>query len=244
MNDSFPPRDEWQDLAAEFALGLLSGEELQAARDLDRSDPEFHAEAARWRGRLAPLLQEVDSVAPPASSWDVIADRTGQASAPDNVIQLHKRVRRWQGFTAAATAIAAALALVVATNTLRPPPAVAPAPTAAIAPMVAMLGKDAQPAAVVASWDPAARQLILAVSGTLQAQPNRDHELWVIPPNGKPRSLGTMPKTRQMHMKLANAIAQLLDQGSTIAISVEPPGGSPTGAPTGPVIASGALKPA
>ena len=44
-----------------------------------------------------------------------------------------------------------------------------------------------------------------------------------------------------MHMQLADALASLLQQGATIAISVEPPGGSPTGAPTGPVVASGAL---
>jgi anti-sigma-K factor RskA len=45
-----------------------------------------------------------------------------------------------------------------------------------------------------------------------------------------------------MHMRLADALAQLLRQGATIAISVEPPGGSPTGAPTGPVVASGPLN--
>jgi anti-sigma-K factor RskA len=63
----------------------------------------------------------------------------------------------------------------------------------------------------------------------------------VIPAGGKPRSLGTMPDRKQMHMKLADTLATLLQQGATIAISVEPRGGSPTGAPTGPVVASGAL---
>ena len=94
---------------------------------------------------------------------------------------------------------------------------------------------------VVASWDPAARQLVLAVAGDMPADPSHSHELWVIPAGGKPRSLGTMPAGRQMHMRLADALAQLLQQGATIAISVEPPGGSPTGAPTGPVVVSGAL---
>ena len=45
-----------------------------------------------------------------------------------------------------------------------------------------------------------------------------------------------------MHMRLADTVAKLLQQGATIAISVEPPGGSPTGAPTGPVVASGSLS--
>ena len=51
-----------------------------------------------------------------------------------------------------------------------------------------------------------------------------------------------MPASKQMHMRLADALAELMQQGATIAISVEPPGGSPTGAPTGPVVASGALQ--
>jgi anti-sigma-K factor RskA len=51
-----------------------------------------------------------------------------------------------------------------------------------------------------------------------------------------------MPSGKRMHMKLADALATLLQQGATIAISVEPMGGSPTGAPTGPVLVSGPLS--
>jgi anti-sigma-K factor RskA len=104
-----------------------------------------------------------------------------------------------------------------------------------------MLGDTEKNMKVVASWDPASRRLVLAVAGDMPADPSHAHELWVIPEGGKPRSLGTMAAGKQMHMRLADALAQLLQQGATIAISVEPPGGSPTGAPTGPVVASGSL---
>jgi len=50
-----------------------------------------------------------------------------------------------------------------------------------------------------------------------------------------------MGGAKQSHMRLADALATLMENGATVAISVEPPGGSPTGSPTGPVIASGAL---
>jgi anti-sigma-K factor RskA len=82
---------------------------------------------------------------------------------------------------------------------------------------------------------------VLAVAGDMPADPAHAHQLWVIPSGGKPRSLGTMPSTKKMHMQLADALARLLQQGATIAISVEPPGGSRTGAPTGPVVVSGSL---
>ncbi len=139
------------------------------------------------------------------------------------------------------TAIAAGLALVLVYQPHpAPPPGTPAAQRAPAAPMVAMLG-DKTAMKVVASWDPAARQLVLAVAGDMPADPKHAHELWVIPPNGKPRSLGTMGSGKQMHMRLAETLATLLQQGATIAISVEPPGGSPTGAPTGPVVASGSL---
>ena len=108
--------------------------------------------------------------------------------------------------------------------------------------MVAMLGADQTGMKVVASWDPAARQLVLAVPGNMPPATHASHELWVIPSDGKPRSLGVMPAGRQMHMKLADALAKLLQEGATIAISVEPRGGSPTGKPTGPVVAAGSLQ--
>ena len=71
-------------------------------------------------------------------------------------------------------------------------------------PMVAMLGDGGKSMKVVASWDPTARQLVLAVAGEMPADPAHAHQLWVIPADGKPRSLGTMPASKQMHMRLAN----------------------------------------
>jgi anti-sigma-K factor RskA len=107
--------------------------------------------------------------------------------------------------------------------------------------MVAMLADPRNEMKVMASWNPGTRQLVLAVAGDMPADSRHAHELWVIPAGGKPRSLGTMGGGKQMHMRLADAIAALMESGATVAISVEPPGGSPTGSPTGPVIASGAL---
>ena len=107
--------------------------------------------------------------------------------------------------------------------------------------MVAVLG-DEKEAKVVASWDPDRKQLILAVAGKLSGNSAHSHELWVIPAGGKPVSLGTLSGSDQSHVRLANALADLLREGATIAISVEPRGGSPTGSPTGPVVASGPLK--
>lgn len=219
----------------EYALGLLTGEELAAARARAASDANFAREVARWRGRLAPMLDELEAVAAPDALWSRI-ERSIAATDGGNVIMLRRRVALWRGLAGAMTALAAALALLLL---VRPDTMSAPTP-AASAPMVAMLG-DQKETKLVASWDPAARQLVLAVAGSMPSDAAHSHELWVIPAGGTPRSLGTMPDTKQMHMRLADTIAQLMREGATIAISLEPRGGSPSGAPTGPVVASGAL---
>ncbi|MGN6850180.1 MAG: anti-sigma factor [Sphingomicrobium sp.] len=229
--------------AAEYALGLLTGDELRDARQRTASDPAFAAEVARWRGRLAPLHAEAEPVEPPMDVWGRIEARAlGLVSANDNVPALRRRVKTWRAATGGMGLLAACLAIVLLfePRTRIAPPVQSAVPQPSALPMVAMLGYNGS-MKVVASWDPTARQLILAVPGNLPVDPNHSHELWVIPSGGKPRSLGTMPSTKQMHMKLADALAQLLQQGATIAISVEPKGGSPTGSPTGPVVASGAL---
>ena len=230
-------------LAASWALGLAEGAELERAARLYREDAEFRAEADAWTARLAPLLDEVDDVVPPADLWTGIEGRLGGLrSANDNAPLLERQLRLWRGVTAMMTALAAAFAMLLlfrpAERVVVPGP---PAVTAA-APLVAMVGEDQDQMMVVANWDPEQRRLVLAVAGEMPADRGKSHELWVVPGDGTPRSLGVMPAGKKMHMDLAEQIAELLRQGSTIAISVEPPGGSPTGSPTGPVMWSGKLE--
>lgn len=239
MTDKRPDVDDWLALAAEYALRLPDGEDRIRAERLMSSDPDFAAEVARWRGRLEPLADELESTAPSRDLWGRIEQLIGGSS--DNVVRLRRQVTTWRAATAAISALAASLAVVllIPRQAIAPPPTVAVRPAAA--PMVAMLGDERQNMKVVATYNPSASELVLAVVGDMPADPRHSHELWVIPSDGKPRSLGTMPASKQAHMALAEALAGLLQQGATIAISVEPPGGSPQGSPTGPVVASGAL---
>lgn len=240
---SRPPvsREEWQQLAAEHALGLLTGDELAHARTLFAEEAEFRAEVGRWQGRLAPLLDEIAPAAPPERLWQSIEARIGAASAGGNVVQLRRRVTMWQGMTAAATALAASLALVLV---VRPadvqPPIVQDRP--APAPLVAMLGGEDSDARLLATWNPGENRLVVAAADALAIDPDRTRELWVIPADGTPRSLGTLRGTAREQIAPGAAIASYLRQGATLAVSVEPAGGSPTGLPTGPVVATGQLQ--
>lgn len=239
MSDNRTPSpQERRQLAAEQALGLLQGEERSRAIALARDDQDFRGDVARWRGRFAPWLGEVAEAQPPERVWSAIEQRIG-APAESNVIQLKRRMILWRGFAAAASTIAAALALILI---MRPQPAVIPAPVDQPAPLVATLASDRTPDRVVATWDPARRSLIVAAAAGMPAKPGKDHELWIIPAGGKPMPVGVMHPKRPMRMTLPMPLAAQLKSGAMLAISVEPAGGSPTGLPTGPVIASGALE--
>jgi anti-sigma-K factor RskA len=234
-----------QNLAAEYALGLATGRDAARAARLVREDPEFRTEAAKWVARLAAMLVEADPVDPPHALWARIERQLGaRAAAANDNAAMDRQLRLWRGTAALMSALAACFALLLV---FRPVEQVAvpgpvPAPVQASAPMVAMVGEDQHDMMIVANWDPAQRQLVLAVAGNMPHDPGKSHEIWIIPPSGGPTSLGTMPDEKKMRMDLAERLAELLSQGATIAVSLEPPGGSPTGKPTGPVMWSGKLQ--
>ncbi len=238
-------RDEWQQLAGEYALGVLDGEELARARALLAADPEFRAEVGRWYGRLAPLLDEIAPAAPRDEVWRAVEARLGaEEPAGGNVRYLRRRVNVWRGAAAGASALAASLALVLVT---RPPQVTPPvqtsAPAPAPAPLVAMLGGEDPAARLLATWNPAERRLVIAAADALRVGDDRTRELWVIPADGTPRSLGVLRGRPREQVAPGADVSAHLQRGATLAISVEPSGGSPTGLPTGPVVASGQLEP-
>jgi anti-sigma-K factor RskA len=192
------------------------------------------------------MLDDVASVVPPSTTLAALLRRIALPQpANDALPALQRKVNVWRGATGVATALAASLALALL---LRPDTATitrpAPAPTDAApraAPLVAMLAQGKGAPTLLASYDPAARQLVLAAPAPLSAGLRHDHELWVIPASGKPVSLGVLPAGSRSHKELPISLARLLVPGATLAVTVEQTGGSPTGQPSGAPVAAGAL---
>jgi len=218
-------------LAAELALGLLDADTANAARDRLRIDSAFAHAHARWTAWAAGLAAELGET-PPAHIWPAIVARI-----PANDDQVaNARLRRWQGGAVAASLVALVLGI---TMWQRPAPApqivsVVQAPSA---PMVAVLSGKA--GVVSVNYDPASGRLASVVDGLDTGQ--RAVELWVIPADGRPRSLGLLPQSRAGWHSAPAAAARALQPGVTLAVSLEPPGGSTTGLPTGPVVLTGKL---
>ena len=79
------------------------------------------------------------------------------------------------------------------------------------------------------------------VPAAYSADATREPELWLIPADGKPRPLGMLRADRAVTIAIPADLAALTVSNAVLAVSLEPPGGSPTGQPTGPVIATGKL---
>ena len=224
-------------LAAEYALGILEGEELMEARGLAASDADFAREVEAWEERLAPMFDEMGEQVPAEDVWERV--KTGiDSERRGDVVDLRRRLGWWKGMAAAASAIAASLALVVAYDVIRPPPAIE---TPAGEPMmVASLMSEDKAMMMSATWEPA-KQSLMVTPGNMPPEPGRSHELWIIPADGTPRSLGLVTGEEPHRMAIPSDMAAHFAEAATLAISVEPEGGSPGPGPTGPVIASGAL---
>lgn len=246
MSDDLDMNGEELDLlAAEYALGLADDRERSHAESLLANDQDFRDRVARWSGRLAPLLEEVEAEAPPPNLWtriESMIDPAAAASAPEaapasNVHVLRRRVNLWRGYTAAASALAASLALFLVAR----PSAEAPTAPPASAPLVAMMEAEGSPAKLVATYDPASRMLLVAPAAGVSAVPGHAHELWLIPADGKPRPMGLLEPGAPRRMAIPAAMLAQMKADVTLALSVEPAGGSPSGLPTGPIVAAGKL---
>jgi anti-sigma-K factor RskA len=216
-------------LAASYVLGTLRGPARRRFERATLADPALAALVARWEGFLTPLCDGVTPVAPPERLWSVIEARLGR-SRPAPAPGLWSSVSFWRWLGAGFAT--AALALLAVTIGLRgPAPVESPA-------LVAVLSTPEQAPRMLV--EQAGGMIRVRVLAPWAASADTDHELWVVPKDGAPRSLGVVPKTGEARLRPAG-LDRLLEGGVAFAVSREPRGGSPTGAPTGAVLCSGPI---
>ncbi len=252
----FGPDEPPEDLAAEYVLGCLDAPAMAEARRRIAEEPAFAREVEGWERRLLPLAALLPERAPPAALWDrlerSLAELGATAGATTGATEarpalravpvaavpggrlgedgrgvgeataLRRSVRRWRLATAASLALAAG----VAGLALRQP-----AGTRSVA---ALAPAGSQSGLFLAMARPDGTLVLRAVSAVAVPK-GRDLQLWSLPQGATvPASLGVLPSDGKQVQASPAAGGQLL-------VSLEPAGGSPTGAPTGPVVYSGKL---
>ncbi|HEY0435231.1 MAG TPA: anti-sigma factor [Phenylobacterium sp.] len=233
-----PELSDAEAFAAEHALGVLSSAERRAAEARMAAEPEFAALVEAWRERLSPMTEQLRPVTPPYSVW---ASVLKSLPANDNVSG--RGLRFWRGATAASLTLAAA-SIAAAVFVGNRPPVMIQAPQAQGQLLDASLvSQSGAPVPLfVAAYDPVRKALIVTSLVTANNDPAHVHELWVIPADGKPRPLGILEPGKTRAIPMPENMLSSLAEGSALAVSVEPPGGSPKiDAPTGPITAVGKL---
>ena len=219
-------------LAGEYVLGTLSAAERLEAQTLLSQNSDFAAAVDLWTRRLTPLLLAARSIAPPAQLRERILANIGAAFPSGNVVDLAKRVSFWRGVSLVASAIAAALALFIL---FKPAPQVVPGN------YVAVLQPEGPGAAFVASINVKDGTISVKRLGS-QAEAGKTYELWAVGGGReKPQSLGVIDASLKIPASQLGKVDPATLNETVFAISLEPQGGSSTGAPTGPVLYTGKL---
>jgi hypothetical protein len=208
-------------LAAEYVIGTADANERRAVDAERASNAVLDKAVTEWDARLAPLLDTMPDVEPSPELFRKIEQRlfgAKLAASNDNALQ------RWRMF-----AIAACIALAIMTSVTLNALMTSKQPQA-----VAVLQKDGASPAFLVSLDEQSLTLTVRALGA-KAPENKDYELWIIEGKDAPRSLGVLPSENIRQVKLTGERPDIV-RGSTLAVSLEPIGGSPTGKATGPVV--------
>jgi anti-sigma-K factor RskA len=216
-------------LCGEYLIGTLRG---AARRRFERALEREPAAAARlqhWQA-IAPRYSAMVEIQPPARVWQRLERSLdlGRYRTP-----WYERLGLWRTWAAAATA---ALVLTIGVQLAQRGP---DAPE--VVAIAELAGKD-QPPSVTAHRSRDGRTLVLTATRPVVAGPGQSYELWVIPAEGgAPISVAVLGSL-EARFTVPPSHAPHLRSGATLAVSVEPAGGSPTGAPTGPVILAGKIS--
>jgi anti-sigma-K factor RskA len=176
----------------------------------------------------------VPPVTPPPRVWRGIVTRLGlRGTTPAKPrVRWWERLGLWQALAAASLAVIATIGMLEWQR----------APRLPVAPIVVVLaGSDAKPA-LLATALRGDNYLTVKSVGNAKPEAGTVFELWALPQAGPPQALGVIPSGTVVRVPLGNPAAERLSNIPSLAVSVEPPGGSPSGKPTGPVLFSGSVE--
>ena len=229
MSDTTDHSDLSEDelLAAEYALGVLAGAARAAADRRVARDRAFALMVAAWEERLSPWAAEIEDVPAPPQVWRAIVEAlplTPQRTSFWDNLAL------WRSLTVTAGALAACCLGVIVYLAVQPPGS----------PLMAAIDGGGQHR-FVATIDPR-RATVAIAPANYSADATRVPELWLIAADGKPHALGLLRADQTVTLTIPAALLPQTRRNATLAVSLEPPGGSPkVDAPTGPITAVGKL---
>ena len=207
-------------LASEYVLGTLRGPARRRFERWRASTPFVDQRCRFWEEHLMRLAKGLTPVQPPAHVWTAIQRRL-------NLTAPQPALRRIRSF-----ALAASVVLVVGLAGLLYWRSLQTVRATAVATISAKSGEHIWELEVFGNVN-----RLVARAAQLPARPaGRDYELWALPKDKAPVSLGVLPAEGATTRTLTAIQKQALASSSQVAVSIEPRGGSPTGQPTGDIV--------
>ena len=219
-------------LAGEYVLGVLPLPDRLRVEHRLRDDKAFQAIVARWQENLASFNTEYAAEAPPSWLYGAVEAKLFNKGAPEQPKALiWSSLTFWRGLTL--VTLSAAVFFAASAGGLFRKPAAEPS-------VVAMLGSGTSSISLVTLFDRQTGRLKVTpvAAGAAKSQ---SLELWLIEGDSAPVPLGVFPDQGDGSIVIPPDMRNRLKDGVTLAVSLEPFGGSPTGKPTGPVVASGKI---
>ncbi|MES2579263.1 MAG: anti-sigma factor [Pseudomonadota bacterium] len=217
-------------LSVEYILGTLKGAARIRFEQLLKQRADWSQTFNWWESHIHLLADTVPAVKPPNKVWKNIEARLFNKNATQSNAW-------WKSFAFLSTALAASLATILVLQSPKPADEITPA-------AIALLSTEkAQHGWLLSEKKNANNEVEMeAISlASLETKPDNAFELWLLPADkSKPISLGLLPQQGVAKMKIPAQLIPLMAPGS-LAVSLEPVGGSPTGQPTGAVLYQGKL---
>lgn len=214
-------------LAGEYVLGVLRGEECRRFEARLERDASLRHRVATWERRFAPLGDALPEAIPASRVWR----RTASLVLP-RARRASRELRFWRVVAVAASAAVILLGSLLASRVGESTPI-----------HIALLADEQAHPVLFVSAEERGGPVQVRLLRQPQTPKDRTLELWLLPNGGgPPRSLGLLSSDGPTMLRLPADQARAFAEATGLAVSVEPPGGSPTGAPTGPVIFSGAIQ--
>ena len=219
-------------LAAEYVLGTLRHGARKRFEQWMIQDAQVQNAVERWQNKLNPLAEILSPITPPSRVWKKIESRLfNKAHSP-----WWQKLNFWQ--TLGGMSIATSLVLSVY---LINQPILRHQQPSILSDYIAVLSTSEHDPSIIINYDFSKQQLLLTQLHTNSLPSKKTLELWLIPEQGTPISLGVLNNEKAIVVSLKPEQRAQLQRSKAMAVSLEPSGGSPTHVPTGPVLYSGKL---
>jgi anti-sigma-K factor RskA len=219
-------------IAGEYVLGVLSLEDRRRVEKRIHADPSFAMRVRRWQDNLENLDEAYGEIRPRKEVFADIEARLFSSRPADRsslLATLWGSVVFWRGAALASLVTAAGFAAFGV---------MLDQPLPAEKRIVADLSAKDSAFRLLASYDANTGRLRVTPAAATAAEP-RSLELWLIDGDAEPVSLGVLPDSGDGELLVPAVLRSQMGDGKTLAVSLEPLGGSPTGKATGPVLAVG-----